>query len=75
MSFLPVKHFLRSAADALDILSLLCSAGAVIFVLNAFGTLDTGPAFMQIATFGIMLAVIPYCLAGALHRIVVRFDL
>lgn len=65
---------LRSIADALDIIAALFAVGAIVFFLANFATVETGPEFMQIGLFSLMLAVIPYCLAGAIHRIVSRLD-
>ena len=70
-----VKHFLKSVADVLDVISMLCSLYAGYFVISSMGTVETGPEFMQIGLGGLVIAVVPYCLAGALHRAVVRIDL
>jgi hypothetical protein len=65
---------LKSLADAMDMLSALFSIGAVVFVLINMDSIDTGPQFMQIGLASLMLAIIPYCLAGAFHRLASRQD-
>jgi hypothetical protein len=68
-----MKQFLRNLADVLDGLTAIAAAGSICFVLYSFKSLETGPEFMQIGLFSLMLPVIPYCLAGAVHRIWQRF--
>ena len=68
----PMRSFLLSIADALDVIAALGALGAVVFFFASLSSIDTGPEFVQVALFALLLAIIPYCLAGAIHRIVAR---
>lgn len=68
-----MKEVLRNLTDVLDGLAALAALGAVAFIFKSLGSIKTGPEFMQIALFATTLAVVPYCLAGAVHRIWARF--
>lgn len=63
-----MKHGLRIVSDVLDVISALATIGAVVFLFATAHEVTTGPIFMQYGLFSLMLAVIPYCLAGAVHR-------
>ena len=75
VTFAGMKHFMKTIADVLDIIAMLGALYAAWFVLSSILTIETGPEFMQIGLAGLVIAVIPYCLAGAFHRAVVRLDL
>lgn len=63
---------MRTLADVLDGLAALFALAAVAFFFITIGTLGMGPVFAQNALFCLLLAVVPYCLAGAVHRIIAR---
>jgi len=63
---------MRLLANVLDIVAAIMAVLAVLFAVGAAPTISNGPEFVQIALFSLMLAIIPYCLAGAVHRLVQR---
>ena len=67
-----MQRFMAGLADILDGVAALFALGAILFFLANFGGVETGPEFIQIAVFSLLIAVIPYCLAGAIHRIYTR---
>lgn len=64
-----MKNVLHTLADVLDALAVLGALGGLWFFLANFTSIETGPELIQIALVSTMLAVVPYCLAGAVHRI------
>jgi hypothetical protein len=73
MIFAPVKAFFRNLADVLDGLAFIACFGAVWLFMSNLATVKTGPEFMQIGLLTLAIAIVPYCLAGAAHRIWSRF--
>lgn len=63
---------MRTLADVLDGIAALSALGAIAFFFITIGTLGMGLVFAQNALFCLLLAVVPYCLAAAVHRIVAR---
>lgn len=70
-----MKNFMKTVADVLDIIAILGALFAAWFVFTNMGDFSSGTEFIQIGLFGLVIAAIPYCLAGAFHRCVVRLDL
>lgn len=64
-----MKHIFGYVADAFDIIAALCAAGAAWFFLASVVSVESGPAFLQLGLLALVIAVVPYCFAGALHRI------
>jgi hypothetical protein len=60
---------MRRVADFFDLLAALGAIGAAWFLFKNLPTVETGPEFVQIGLMALLLAVVPYCLAGAIHRI------
>jgi hypothetical protein len=63
---------MKTAADVLDMFATAMAILAVVFFFYSLPTIDTGPEFIQIGLACLMMAIIPYCIAGALHRLWVR---
>lgn len=62
----------KVVADVLDSVAMIMAVLAVGFVFYSLPTVKTGPEFIQIGLAALMLAIIPYCLAGAFHRMLAR---
>lgn len=60
---------LKAFADALDILAAIAAVGAIVFLFANLPSVESGPAFIQIGMFSLLIGVIPYCIAGAFHRL------
>lgn len=69
-----MRKTLLVVADLLDVAAALAAIGATYFFVVNFASVKTGPEFMQIGLFSLAVAIIPYCLAGAIHRLVSRPD-
>lgn len=63
---------LKSLVDAMDVVAMVLAAVAIVFLFVVLPTASTQPEFMQLGLFSLMLAIVPYCIAGALHRIYIR---
>lgn len=59
---------MKTMADVFDGLAVAGAIGAVAFFFISLPDLGSGPEFLQVGLFCLMLAIIPYCLAGAVHR-------
>lgn len=64
-----MRGWFASLADALDVLAVLGGIGAIIWFMSALGTVETGPELIQVLLLGLALAIVPYCVSGAVHRI------
>lgn len=63
---------MRLLVDLADAIAAVAAAGAAVLFFYSLPTLDSGPEFMQVGMLCLMAAIIPYCLAGALHRLYSR---
>lgn len=68
-----MRSFLLALADALDAIAMICAVAAIPLVFYGLRSVETGPELIQMLLLGLTLAVVPYCLAGALGRICARF--
>lgn len=65
---------MRTLADVLDGFAAVMAVLAVVFFFWSMTMTDTGPELMQIGLVTLLIAVVPYCLAGAVSRMVSRID-
>lgn len=61
-----------SVADALDIVAALFAVGALGVFVWLFGNTNTDGQLTSLALLCLMLALVPACIAAAIHRIVSR---
>lgn len=63
---------MKALADILDTVAAGMAVLAALFVAASFPTITTGPEFLQIVVFGLLLAIVPYCFAASFARIAQR---
>jgi hypothetical protein len=69
-----MRKFVRNLADVFDGLAVLAGAVAIGFLFISLPLVEGAVGVIQVAALAIMIAAVPYCMAGALHRIWLRIS-
>ncbi len=67
-----MREIMRSIALVLDGFTMIGAVCSLVLICRSMNDLSTTSEFLHVAAFALLLTVIPYCLAGAYHRIYSR---